>query len=170
MRQTYISDPVTITFDDIPKASTTNGAFPEGYKNLKWLGLSYIYEDYAKTKFRNSGYTNAFKIGGSQYVAFCESSAAISVENPNQVFDVISLETCAARTDHVELTITGCRSGVQVHRHTWKLLLGKPQHIHLHWTNIDGLILQSSGENQHRGSRSSASFFILTALTINGPR
>ena len=113
-------------------------------KNLKWAGLGYIYEHYAKTKFRNSGYMNAFNTGGSQYVAFSESSATISVEDPNQVFDVVSLETCAARADNVELTITGWRSGVRVHTHTWKLLLGKLQHIHLHWTSIDTLLLQSS--------------------------
>ncbi len=132
---------MTITFGDLPNASMANGIIPLGYKNLKWVGLGYIYEQYAKAKFRNSGYTNAFKAGGSEYVAFSESSASISVDDQKQVFDIVSLEICAACSDNVQFTVSGYRSGVQVNTHSWKLLFGKLQHIHLGWTNIDTFTL-----------------------------
>ena len=89
----------------------------------------------------------AFIPSGSSNIAYFEDSASISVEDENQVFDVVSLEACASWKDNVELIITGDRKPKQIYTSFWETQL-----IELYWKDIDMFKFESSGGTAQPGA------------------
>ncbi len=162
-----MSQEVTIKFDDLPSAIEGEKAVPRTYRGLKWPGIGYAHKSFLKKNYPNSGYVTAFIPEGSPHIAYLDKEASISVERLGETFTLISLSTCAAWNDDLQLIITGYRNSIQINTHTATLLFGKPQRILLQWKNIDKVIFQPFGGIAHPGSGSSTFLHaVITQLTI----
>ncbi len=147
-----MSKEVTIKFDDLPSAAENLEIIPSTYRELKWAKISYGHELFMKKSYPKSGYVTAFIPGGSPHIAYFVDEASISVERLGEMFTLISLTTCAAWNDGLQLTITGYRNSIQINTHTTILLFGKPQLILLQWKNIDKVTFKPFGGTGNPGN------------------
>jgi hypothetical protein len=168
----FVIDPALrkkrITFEDLPSAEDGNKVIPTVYRDLKWTGIAYGHELFLKKEHPKSGYMTSFISGGSPQIAFFSKEASVSVEHVHKTFTFVSVTSCAAWNDDMQLTVTGHRNSVQTNTHTTTLLFGKPKLILLNWKNINKVIFTPSGGTAHPESGGSTQLqTVITQLTID---
>jgi hypothetical protein len=131
---------VTITFDDIVNATSSQGPIPNSYNCLNWINGWYI--DAAGLSIL-SGYRLAL-VSGS-YVGSNTNGSMMNISRTNSSFNVYSFVATSASQILLELSIQGIRGNTIVIGYTQTILLysALAQTITLNWYNLTTITFQS---------------------------